>query len=287
MSRDVDPSLNRRKLRVELRKARDHAGLTQNDAATALDWSLSKLNRIEKGTVSVSVTDLRALLAQYEVTDPDQVAELVEAARGSKGQAWWTTHFADVVSPRFAEYLGYETAATSCHTYQPIVIDGLLHTEDYAEALMLPEFDDSRHRRRTVELRTERQDRVFDDNGIKELHFILDEAALRRRIGEPSVMRQQLQHLKDMAAHPRVTLQALPFTAGAHLATQAPFVLLGFRDDDDLLYLENQTGSLATREDYDLVVDFQDCFELLTSLAYDEARTLDLIEEVREGFSTS
>lgn len=88
MPRPVDSSPNRRRPRIELRKAREKAQLTQREAAEALEWSLSKIIRIEAGAVSLSVTDLRALLQRYDVTDPQLVTELEEAARGSKGQRW-------------------------------------------------------------------------------------------------------------------------------------------------------------------------------------------------------
>jgi transcriptional regulator with XRE-family HTH domain len=285
MRREVDPSLNRRKLRIALRRAREGAGLTQQDAADQLDWSLSKLNRIEKGTVSVALTDLRALLQLYRVEEPETVADLESAARGSKGQSWWAP-YAGLTGSRFYEYLGFEAAATSLRTYHPVVMPGLLHTEDYADALGAPEVPDAALRRRLVEFRTARQERVFDEEtGVDELHFVVDEAALRRRIGEPAVMRRQLQHLKQVAEHPRVTLQVLPFSAGALLSTQTAFVLLGFKDEDDLIYLEYQTGTIATRDNFELVANFQDCFEQLRQLAHSGDRALDLIDEVKATFS--
>ncbi|WP_030571689.1 helix-turn-helix domain-containing protein [Streptomyces aureocirculatus] len=284
MPSELDPSLSRRKLRIALRKAREDAEQTQGEAASALEWSLSKLNRIEKGTVSVSVTDLRALLRQYGVEAEETVAELVDAARGSKGQSWWM-QWADVANPRFTEYLPFEAAAASLRTYHPIVIPGLLHTEEYADALALPDISDAGTRRRLVEFRTARQERVFEDSGIDELHFVIDESALRRQIGSPAAMRAQLQRLIDVAERPHCTLQVLPFTAGSLLSTQRAFVLLGFKDDDDLIYLESAQSVIATRDDYELVANFQDCFEQLRQIAYSDSRAIDLIHEVREGFA--
>src|SRR3954463_13662997 len=110
MPSTVDPSLNRRKLRMELRVAREKAGLTQRLAAQTLEWSLSKLIRIETGTVSVSVTDLRALLQLYGIDDQQAVAALEAAARGSKGPSWWAP-YNDVLTTTYAQYLGFESAA--------------------------------------------------------------------------------------------------------------------------------------------------------------------------------
>src|SRR5689334_21735403 len=116
MPHAVDPSLNRRKLRLELRKARDKAGMTQRQAADALEWSLSKLIRIETAQVSVSVTDLRALVGLYRIDDAAQVQELEEAARGSKGTSWWA-EYNDVIGGPYSQYLGFESAASSLMSY--------------------------------------------------------------------------------------------------------------------------------------------------------------------------
>ncbi|MFS8204557.1 helix-turn-helix domain-containing protein [Streptomyces sp. CWNU-52B] len=285
MPREVDPSLNRRRLRIELRKAREATGQTQTDAARALEWSLSKIMRIEAGTVSVSVTDIRALMQQYEVTDPKQVTELEDAARGSKGPSWWAA-YNDILSPGFRSYLGYESAAASIRTYHPVVVPGLLQTEDYATAVLRQRADEARTRR-IVELRTARQERALEGDAPPPwLFFVVDEAALHRQVGGPQVQRNQLQHLVTMAAQPRVSLQVLPFTAGAHYATMTSFVLLGFLDDEDLLYLEQQ-GSTTVRDDFELIVRYQECFEKLRETAYGTERSIDLINRIREGIGTA
>ncbi|MGW0907392.1 helix-turn-helix domain-containing protein [Streptomyces sp. NPDC002853] len=256
---------------------------TQIQAAEQLDWSLSKLNRIEKGSFGVSVTDLRALLQQYGVDDPDQMASLEEAARGSKGRSWWSP-YSDAVSPGFAEYLSYEGAATSLSAYHPVVIPGLLQTDDYAEALQAPDASAARGRM-LVELLMERQGRVFDDGGIGQIQFVIDEAALRRRIGGTEVMRQQLDHLKDMAGHPRVGLRVLPFSAGAHYATQTPFILLGFEGDDDLVYSESFSGGpIAANDSIEVLSRFRECAAQLQEMAYDGDRTAELIDEMAGDF---
>jgi transcriptional regulator with XRE-family HTH domain len=284
MPREVDPSLNRRRLRIELRRAREATGQTQTDAAGALEWSLSKIMRIEAGTVSVSVTDVRALIQHYGVTDPKLVAELEDAARGSKGQSWWTP-WNEVITPGFRSYIGYESAAASIRTYHPIVVPGLLQTEDYAAAVLAPRVDEARARK-IIELRTARQERVLDTEAPSpRLSFILDEAALHRQVGGPRVQRNQLQHLIDMAAHPRVTLQVLPFTRPAHYATQTSFILLGFHDDEDLLHMEHR--GQTTGDDFELIVRYQECFEWLRESACDTESSIDLITRIREGIDTA
>ncbi|MGW3494907.1 helix-turn-helix domain-containing protein [Streptomyces sp. NPDC001020] len=285
MARDIDPSLNRRRLRIELRKSREEAGLTQREAADALEWSLSKLIRLEAGTVSLSVTDLRALLQLYRVTEPGRVAELEEAARGSKGLSWWAP-YSDMVRPHFAQYLGYESAATSIRTYHPNLIPALFQTEDYATSLLAPR-SAPQTARRSAELRTTRQERVYDGEQGPDVQIVLDEAAVRRVIGGPGVMRHQLEHLRTMSRHPRVTMRLLPFAAGAHYSVASSFILLGFKDDDDLLYLEGPTGSVSNRDDLELTARYQECFEDISAKAYDGDRMIELIDAVKESLANT
>ncbi|MFI6340004.1 helix-turn-helix domain-containing protein [Streptomyces sp. NPDC050535] len=284
MPRDVDPSLNRRRLRLALRKAREATGQSQGQAAHALDWSLSKIMRIEQGTVSLSVTDLRALLQQYEVAELELVTELEEAARGSKGASWWA-QYNDILGPGFGQYLGYESAAASIRTYNPIVVPGFLQTDDYAMALLTPRVDEARARR-IVELRTARQERTMEGEDPPLTFFVVDEAALHRQVGGPRVQRAQLQHLIDTSKRPQVSLQVLPFAAGAHYSTRGSFILLGFLDDEDLLYLEVQ-GNQSTRDDHELIVRHQECFEYLREVALGGEQAIELISRIRDGIDSS
>ncbi|KPI04613.1 helix-turn-helix domain protein [Actinobacteria bacterium OK074] len=285
MARDTDPSLNRRRLRIELRRAREQANLTQRDATSALEWSLSKLIRLEAGTVSISVTDLRALLQLYGITEPQLVTELEEAARGSKGPSWWAP-YSDMVRPQFAQYLGYEGAATSIRYYHPAVISSLFQTEDYTMAQLAPR-ETPELARRSAELRTTRQELLFESENGPEVALVLDEAVVRRVIGSPGVMRHQLEHLKRMSQHPRVTMRLLPFSAGAHYSMGSSFTLLGFKDDDDLLYLEGPTGSVSNRDDLDLTARYQECFEDISNKAYEGDRMIELIDTVKESLDNT
>ncbi|MGW2721006.1 helix-turn-helix domain-containing protein [Streptomyces sp. NPDC001492] len=270
-----DPSLHRRKLRLELRRAREIVALTQREAAERLDWSLSKIIRIETGTVSVSVTDLRALLQLYQVQDTHLITALEQAARGSKGNSWWST-YSDVIAPQFGTYLGYEGAATSIHTYHPIVIPGHLQTQDYSMALLRPRVNEI-WATRAVDLRIARQERLFNSDSCIEKTFIIDEAALRRQIGGASIMRHQMLELAEKGALPNVTIRVYPFNAGAHYSSLGSFVLLGFPDDGDLLYLEHATGSMTGGEDLELLARYQECFEGILEKSLDEESSLSLI----------
>ncbi|MEU6545188.1 helix-turn-helix transcriptional regulator [Streptomyces sp. NPDC046859] len=284
MTSPVDPSLNRRKLRLALRRARERSGLTQREAAELVEWSQSKLIRVETGTVGVSVSDLRALLRLYEVTDQSTVDELVEAARGSKGPSWWSKYH-DVVTPQYAQYLGYQGAATSMRSYHPIVVPGHLQTRAYAEALLAPRGLKPQRMKRVVDLRMERRERLLGSTG-PEITVVLDEAAVRRRIGGDAVLDEQLQHLLELSGRDDITLRVLPFEAGAHYSTLGSFVLLGFPDDDDLLYLEHAAGSMTSGEDLELLARYQECFHTIMDLALGDTESLDLITRIKQDLGS-
>ncbi|UIX33637.1 helix-turn-helix domain-containing protein [Streptomyces sp. GQFP] len=280
----VDPSLNRRKLRLALKSARDNRGLTQREAAEALEWSLSKLIRIEAGTVSLSVTDLRAMLLEYGVEDAAVVTELEEAARGSKGQSWWS-EYNDVISQPFNQYLGYESAANTIRGYHPSLIPGQLQISDYVTAFF-EVGEPVAKARQLIDLRLARQERILQEDGPR-VEMILDEAALRRQIGGPATMRRQLAFLKGLVTEQRVTLRALPLTAGAHASLDSSFFLLGFRDDEDVLYVAGPGGTLTNRDDRELVARYQECFEDLENKALNEEDTMALFDDLIENYHRS
>ncbi|MHB9860511.1 helix-turn-helix domain-containing protein [Streptomyces sp. YIM S03343] len=280
----TDPSLNRRRLRLALRAARDKTGLTQREAADRLDWSLSKVIRIEAGTVSLSVTDLQAMLRLYEVTDEDLVADLEQAARGSKGQSWWS-EYNDIITPPFAQMLGYESAADSIRAYHPTLIPGLLQTVDYIDALFAASPSASQVRR-SVDLRTARQERVVEDSGTS-VTMILDESALRRLVGGPGVMRNQLAHIKQLTEDEKIRLQVLPLSAGAHDSLENSFVLFGYRDDEDVLYLSGPGGVLTNRDNREMVARYQECFEDLTDKALTQDASLALLDELLDQLNVN
>jgi len=272
-----DPSLNRRKLRLALKAARDKTGMTQREAADRLDWSLSKVIRIEAGTVSLSVTDLQAMLRLYEVTDEALVEELERAARGSKGQSWWS-EYNDIISPPFAQFLGYESAADSVRAYHPTLIPGLLQTADYIATLFDVTPGVTQVQRR-IDLRTARQERIFGD-GEPNVTTIVDESAVRRLVGGPSVMRNQLAHIKQLAEGQKIKLQVLPLSAGAHDSLEDSFVLFGYHDDEDVLYISGPGGVLTNRDNREMVARYQECFEDLTDKALGQEASVSLLDEL-------
>jgi transcriptional regulator with XRE-family HTH domain len=272
-----DPSFYRRRVRDALRKYRETAKFTQRDAAAALDWSPSKLVRIEAGSVGISTTDLRALLTLYSVNDAAVVKELSEMTRASRKRPWFSP-YQSLLSPAFAQYLGYESSASVIRGFQPLTIPGLLQTDDYARAILLATRVGQVEER--VELRVARQE-LLEREDRPTIYYVLDEAALHRVVGDAKVMRRQLRHLLDTNLGPRGSLRIVPFSAGAHPSMKGSFTILEFADwDEDALYLETAGDSVLSREDQRLVEEYQESFELLEDMALSVEDSVDLVASV-------
>jgi transcriptional regulator with XRE-family HTH domain len=234
------PVVQRRRLRTELRKARQDAGLTQEQVAAAMDWSLSKVIRIEAGSVGISTNDLRALLGYYQLDDPDLTSELVTLARAARERSWWSV-YRDVAPPGLLQLIGYEAASFIVRNFETLLVPGLLQTEEYARAV-IGAFEQGAAADRVntlVEIRMRRQEQLDRDDPPL-LFFILDEAVVRRLMGGRDIMRRQIRHLVETAARPNVTIEIVPFSAGTHPGLRGPFVIVELPDpgDDDVLYLE-------------------------------------------------
>jgi transcriptional regulator with XRE-family HTH domain len=252
-----DPTIHRRRLRNELRRARELANKTQKDVAVAMDWSASKLIRIETGAVNISTNDLRALLNFYEV-DQDRIAALVEVARAAREAPRWSL-YRDVASPEYIAFLGYESSASIIRNFEPLTIPGLLQTEEYArETIRIQAAEqatahqlDNERIDALVDLRMQRQELLVRDAPPR-LHFIVDEGVIRRRVGGPSpdVMRRQLRRLRELADEDHVTIRVVPYVQGLYARFRVAYVLLEFAnpEDEDVLYIENPLGEFIVRE---------------------------------------
>jgi transcriptional regulator with XRE-family HTH domain len=254
----TDSAALRRRLRVELKKARNASSLTQKDVAEQLEWSLSKIIRIENGSTSISATDLKALLGAYNADD--RYDELVVMARGSRKEPF--SAYRDWLPAEALRYFGYESAASVIRQCENAILPGLLQTEAYTRALLTGAFLlEPDVVQRHVEIRKMRQARLYEENPPR-THFIIDEAAIRRMVGGPSVMKDQLARLVKMSREPRTTIQILPFELGAHFAMRGPFTYLEFPEegDDDALYLENARGDSIFKDDPELTEPYLEAF---------------------------
>lgn len=231
----------------QLRRLREAAGVTRENAGYAIRASESKISRLELGRVSFKHRDVSDLLTLYGVTDEAEREPLLALAKTSSLTGWWH-RYSDVLPGWFQTYVGLEAAAERIHTYEVQFVHGLLQTEDYAHAVVV-----SGHKRRLprsevdrrIALRMERQKLLFSEQA-PHLHCVLDEAALRRPYGGQAVMNGQLRALLEFSEFQRVTLQVVPFAHGGHAAESGAFTLLHFAEDElsDLVYLEQLTGAL-------------------------------------------
>jgi transcriptional regulator with XRE-family HTH domain len=276
MAIEHSPTVRRRRLALELRRLREAAKLTCEEVADHLECSASKISRVETGRVSVSPRDVRDMLELYGVPVA-QRESLVQLARDSRQKGWWHA-FSDTMQPQFATYVGLESAASEIRIYEVSLIPELLQTEDYARAvirsgMMSSPSDDID---RQVELRMARQPAITRDDPPK-VWAVLDEAALRRQVGGPGLMRLQLEHLLAQASLPNVALQVIPFGGGAHPAMGRPFIILVFpeRVDTDVVYLEDLTSALYV-EDVAEVDRYNVFFNHLraTALSFDDSSAL-------------
>lgn len=234
MTRAHSPVASQRRVLAEIREARDALRLTQKDVAEALDWSLSKFVRIESGQVGLSITDLKALLLHYGITDRDRVEKYVQMAKAGKEPGWWDS-YKRTNSPEFVKFLGLESAAVILRQYQLHLVPGLLQVPEYTRSLAQKSSGDPAFMERKAKLRTERQKRL-EDSDLQHF-FILDESVLHRRITDVDGWRQQLRHLRAVAQQENVTLRVLPYQAGWVNGMQSSFELLQLSEQPNDLFL--------------------------------------------------
>jgi transcriptional regulator with XRE-family HTH domain len=242
MDMDRSPTVRGRRLMRELKRLRETSGLSPDEAARRLDFSVSKLYRIENGKARVDHDDLEDMLDLYDVRSPERDA-LVALGRDSRRRGWWTT-YKDVFT---GSYVGLESDAARVQVASHLV-PGLFQTADYARAVIgatAPWLTADDVERR-VAARLARQQAVLSRDSPPEIHAVLDEAVLHRAIGGTAVMAAQLAVLAKASTQPGVTVQVVPFGAGSHAALEGDFVILAFPDPEDppVVYAEGIFGDL-------------------------------------------
>jgi transcriptional regulator with XRE-family HTH domain len=256
-----DPTIQRRLLGSRLRRLREQSRFSRKDAARVIRASESKISRLELGRLPFKERDVKDLLDLYGVDNPGVRNAHLAQAREAGAPGWWRT-YSDVLPAWFELYVGLESAARLIRTYEAQFIPGLLQTEEYAHAITraghLPgalHDPASGGVERRVELRSIRQKILLRPEATR-LWAIIDEGALRRRIGGGRVMQAQLEHLLQIQARPNVTIQIMPFGFGGHVAQVGAFTLLRFEDEDlpEVVYLEHLAGAiyLENREQTEL-----------------------------------
>lgn len=281
------PTVARRRLRIALRAARERAGLTQEQAAELLEWSLSKVIRIEAGTVGISSTDLRATLQLYNVTNPTEVTRLLGLARVAR-QRDWLAPYKEHFPSAFTAYLGLEMQASALFFYQPIIIPGILQTDAYASAAIrgtAPQDPPEDKRQVSKQLRLERQRNLLNRPDAPLIDAVLDESVLHRAFGDAPTMREQLLHLTALGASSRINLRILPFTSGINTIS-GPFIVLEFPDqsDADAVYLENAVASSYVLERADGITRHRQVFDRLCAAALSPADSLAAIARFADSY---
>jgi transcriptional regulator with XRE-family HTH domain len=276
------PTALRMVVGAQLRRLRETSGISASDAGYAIRATHSKISRMELGRVSFRERDVADLLTLYGVLHEQERSAILSLAREANIPGWWHDS-ADLLPGWFEAYLGLEEAASVIRNYEVQFVPGLLQTADYARAVILlghaeappGEVD------RRIALRMARQRLLTRPDGPR-FWAVVDEAALRRPLGGPEVMRGQIDHLIEVAALPSVTIQVIPFQAGGHSAAGGTFSLLRFPEPDlpDVVYLEQLTSALYLdrREDVDA---YQAVMEQLCLQAVPADGTVKFLEELR------
>ncbi len=283
----ASPLVLRRRLRAELRAARLKKGLTQDQVAKAMEWSLSKMNRIEKAKTGISANDLKVLLPEYGITDQEQTEELLALARASRQPGWWS-QYSEVAPSRLLELIDYESAASAVSQFETMFVPGILQVEDYASAILQAFYDEKPTAERVaalVELRTKRRDLLSSENA-PEFSFVLDESVIHRQVGSPAITSRQFRHLITVAKLPNVKIQIVPFTAGLHSGMTYPFEVVQFEDtpDENIVFIEAPSGDVII-DDAEEVRDYLDSFDRIMALSLDPPASIDLLDRAAREMS--
>ncbi|HUY47466.1 MAG TPA: helix-turn-helix transcriptional regulator [Streptosporangiaceae bacterium] len=244
------PTVRLRRLAAELRSLRASSGLTREMIVERTGINAATLYRIEHARVRPQTRTLRTLLDLYGV-DQEQQAELVALLREARQRGWLHAYQSELPE-HYTTYIGFEGEAHSVWNYESLFVPGLLQTEDYARAVIrgvLP-YASRDEVERHVGARIERQAVLGNDNPLN-LWSIVDEAALRRQVGGPAVMKAQLRFLMEAAELPHVTFQVIPFSVGAHPGMPGSFALMQFADAaiPDVIYIDSMAGDLFLEEE--------------------------------------
>ncbi|MFI7098842.1 helix-turn-helix domain-containing protein [Streptomyces sp. NPDC050161] len=277
------PTVLRIVLGTQLRRLREAAHITREAAGDAIRGSHAKISRLELGRVSCKERDVADLLTLYNVTDEADRADFLALARRTSTPGWWH-QYGDVLPGWFETHIGLEEAASVIRTYEVQFVPGLLQTPDYARAVTKlghPRASADEIERR-VALRMQRQQLLSVPHAPR-LWAVIDEASLRRPLGDRKVMDEQLRHLLTMSKLPNVTLQIAPFSLGGLAAAGGPITILRFLEPDlpDIVYLEQLTSALYLdkRDDVDHYLAVMD---RLSAQAESPRNSLAILERLLE-----
>jgi transcriptional regulator with XRE-family HTH domain len=283
----ASPTVRRRRLAAELREIREDKGKSGDAVAAALKWSPSKISRYERARTGLRPREVERLLDYYQITGPRRTL-LLALAEDAAQKGWWE-ELADSLSDDYKQFIGLEHEAASIAIWHVDVVPGLLQTESYARHII------SSYSRvepiapgmigRLVRVRMRRQ-QVLNREGLQ-LSVVLDEAVLKRRLGDDSVMYEQLQRLAHEAERPNLTLRILPLDA-QHTVFGESFVIFGFGDDSDAM-LQDVVSTEQLRSSFTLEGERETylhriAFQMLADASLGPAESRDLILETAQSY---
>lgn len=277
------PTVRRRELGALLRALRNEKGLTVEQVADRLLCSPSKVSRMETGHGVATRRDIRDLCDLYDVPEAAEREHLMSLAQQGKQAGWWQGYDLDY----FATYVGLEAEAVGIKYYQSSIVPGLLQTPDYARAMhavSIPKIAPERIEQ-LIEVRLKRQRRLVQDPLIR-LDVVLDEAVLHRLVGGGSVMRAQLDRLIEASSQTNVTMQVIPYIAGAHPAMDSTFNILNFTGSiSSVVYVEGLVGWIYVERPQD-IDRYQQVFEHLRNVALSPQESIELLKRIGREYNS-
>lgn len=293
MGAPQSPIGSRRRLGAELRRLRTSAGLTLDEVAEQMTCSTSKISRLETGKGIPKLPDVRELMRIYGVDSDEERDALLLLVRDGREHGWWEPLTEGVTPERFvmdspSRYPALETEASALRSFDIATLNGLLQTPEYIRELMgsLLSNHSAAEVERLVELRGKRQRALFDAEKPLHLEVVLDEAVLRRVVGSPELMADQLDVIRERSLLPNVTVRVLPFDAGFHRAHVGSFVLLAFpAGAADVVYVEGHAGEsyLENRSD---VERYNAIFDDVVDRALSPPASREVIARYQQDYAT-
>jgi transcriptional regulator with XRE-family HTH domain len=288
MAAASSPTVWRRWLAFELVRLRQDAGLEQKDVARALRCSVAKISYYETAERPVVLRDLDEVLLPLFKVPRNRWPTYLQAARDSRQKGWWERYDAITLPSWFSLFVGLEQGASQIRVYEAQLVPGLLQTREYAEAVArsgTAERSDAEVARH-VDLRMQRQAVLEREPDPLRLWVALDEAVLRRVVGSPALMAEQLRHLAEVAERPKVTIQVMPYSGGAYPGMTGRFQIMDFAwpSDPGIAYVEHRAGSLYLEEPKEIDAHSV-AFAHTCAVALPPRESLSLIAEAAKEFA--
>ncbi|MDI2127160.1 helix-turn-helix domain-containing protein [Yinghuangia seranimata] len=275
------PTVRARRLGLELRQMRREAGLKLEPAAVLLERAPSSLSRIERGLQMVRARDLPYIFDQYKIGQDDRRRhELVALAREANRPGWWQ-EYDGLINDPYRDYISMENEALEIGSYCPLLIPGLLQTEDYARTVIdaSREWETAAQVEDAVKVRLARQDVLTRAERPLRLWTVIDEGVFRRTVGDPALMRTQLKSIVELAtALPTLTVQVMPYSAGAHAGLDGGFAILTFDGAPDVVTVNHLTSTVYLEEP-PAVSRYNIAFDHLKSVALSPRQSIKTITE--------